>query len=154
MRSTLLFPQKKETLFCQESDPLAVAEWILPRKITDLPARAPTAPTLLYAIWMFVNPASRWVLVIFFFFFWFYIRLFGCGISGLEWLQPMFWGRLQPLFCLVARMGSIRLLFGWRIEMGSDPSHFLFGWMDSNRTCIWSPLHWNGEVTLLNLCNT
>jgi len=24
-------------------------------------------------------------------------------------------------------MGSIRLLFGWRTEMGSDPSHFLFG---------------------------
>jgi len=68
-------------------------------------------------------------------------RLFGCGISGLEWLQPIFWGRLQPLICLVARMGSIRLLFGWRTEMGLDPSNFLFGWMDSNRTCIWSPLH-------------
>jgi hypothetical protein len=68
-------------------------------------------------------------------------RLFGCGISGLEWLRPTFWGRLQPLICLVTRIGSIRLLFGWRTEMGSDPSHFLFGWMDSNRTCIWSPLH-------------
>ena len=29
-------------------------------------------------------------------------RVFGCGISGLGWIQLLFWGRSQPIHCLVA----------------------------------------------------
>ena len=29
-------------------------------------------------------------------------RVFGCGVNGLGWIQPEFWGRSQPLHCLVA----------------------------------------------------
>jgi len=59
-------------------------------------------------------------------------RVFGCGMSRLERLQPTFWGRLQPLLCLVARvgslLGSLRCLFGSRIQLGSEviASHVTF----------------------------
>jgi len=39
--------------------------------------------------------------------------VFGWGLGGLGWIQPSFWGRSQPVQCLVA------LLF-----LGMEPTHF------------------------------
>jgi hypothetical protein len=54
-------------------------------------------------------------------------RLFGCGTCGLGWLQPSFWGWLQPTLCLVVR---------WLKRL--EPTCHLFGWM-----------HWVGTYDLI-----
>ena len=44
-------------------------------------------------------------------------RVFGCGTSGLGWLQPSFLERSQPIYCLVACL-----------ILGTESTHHMFGW--------------------------
>jgi len=39
--------------------------------------------------------------------------VFGWGLGGLGWIQPSFWGRSQPVQCLVALL-----------LLGTEPTHF------------------------------
>ena len=43
----------------------------------------------------------------------FFYRVFGWGLSELGWIQPSFWGRSQPIQCLVALL-----------LLGMEPTHF------------------------------